>query len=157
MRIVSRFSWDLTIMIVGSAVSSVSFIAAILEGETLTSRIIKILCALLFWSGLAVEQIFMWKANKRRLKIESIVSGRRITGMSGIFSFLKTEFGFFTDATLAISLITYIVLVIGNWGENVAQYIFLFLIVLSFRLHCIANGKNYRYKLYLQKRRADDD
>lgn len=108
----------------------------------------------IFWIGLILEQFFFWRSAGMRKNIMANAPPTRITYTVGIISFCKTKIGSIADLVLVISLISYIVLVIGNWGTDVLQFIFLFLIVFSFRFHCLANGKNYRYLLYMQRRRA---
>ena len=143
----------LLVAVISSVVSSVSVLFCMINAEKPFETVLKILLSLLFWGGTALEQTFMWKANACRKKSENGGGNRNIKMLPGICSFSKTEFGFITDAVLLLSTVTFVVLAIGNWGESVAQYILLFLIVLSFRLHCIANGKNYRYIILSQGRK----
>ena len=154
MNLISRYIKDLRVAIICSVISSSAVLISILDIDDSKEFLLKIFASTLFWVGLILEQIFIWKSNKLRNSIEKTQPGRRLQGLPGICSFFKTEVGFIVDIVFILSIIIYIVLSIGNWGIKVAQYIFLFLIVLSFRLHCITNGKNYRYKLYLQRRRA---
>lgn len=154
MRMISRYKQSLDFVLLFSVISSAALLLTLIDVDGKVGVLVKILTSLLFWGGLVAEQVFFWKAAKQRKAIESEVSGRKYRGLPGIFSFFRTKLGIASDVTFIISLVIFIVLAIGNWGENVAQYILLFLIVLSFRLHCITNGQNYRYKLYLRKRRA---
>lgn len=151
---ISDYTQKVKISVICSVVSSSAILISMAQVDGLVEWVIKILASLLFWVGLIMEQVFIWKANKQRGLIEKSLSGYKCRGLPGICSFFKTEMGFITDVTFIFSMIVYIVFAVGNGGVKVMQYVFLFLIVLSFRLHCIANGKNYRYKLYLQKRRA---
>ena len=54
-------------------------------------------------------------------------------------------------------IVVFVILMATGVGEKAIQYIFIFLLVLSFRLHCILNGKNFRYKKFLAKRKVDKD
>ena len=92
-----------------------------------------------------------------RKKLEKTETVTKLRGLPGVISFLKTPFGFVTDVLLVGCTVAYTVLVIGGWGQGLAQYILLFLIVLTFRWHSIANGKNYRYKLLLKRRRKKNE
>ena len=157
MKTVARYKRYLLFSLVSSVISSLAVLLCIFELKGQADAILKILTAAIFWLGLIFEQLFIWLANALRRSLQKQADAYTITGLPGICSFLKTELGFFTDTALVISLIVYTVLSIGNWGINILQFIFLFLIVLSFRWHCIANGKNYRYKRYLVQRRENDD
>lgn len=149
----SGFINKLKISQVFSAVSSLSVLLIIINVEESKKLIVSIIASILFWLGLIAEQVLVWSANKQRKKLEQSF-GYKEQGLPGIVSFFKTKTGKTADLIFAVSTVTYIILLVGNWGENTVQYVFLFLMFLSFRLHCIANGKNYRYIHYLQKRRA---
>lgn len=139
-----------------SFVSSASIIACIFIGENdTTNRVLKFVFPIVFWIGLIAEQFFIWKANSIRKQIEASVGKRRIHMKPGIISFLQTEAGAITDIVMAISFIVLVILMALGTGEKAIQYIFIFLLVLSFRLHCILNGKNFRYKKFLAKRKVD--
>lgn len=157
MKMISRYIRELRVAIICSLISSVSLLFSMLDVNDSKDFVFKIFASSLFWIGLIAEQIFIWKVNKFRKNMESKLSVRKIQGLPGICSFFKTESGFIADIVLILSFITCIVLAIGNWGVNVTQYIFIFLLVLSFRLHCILNGKNFRYKKIIAKRKVDKD
>ena len=150
-----KFERYLNITIVFSVISSLSVIIPMFKFSDEKNSVINIVGPLVFWIGLALEQFCIWKANALRKQILIARTNRRNNYGIGLISFMKTELGFFCDLCLAISVIVYLILCIGKWGLNITQYIFLFLIVLSFRLHCIANGKNYRYKKFLAKRKVN--
>ena len=116
---------------------------------------IKIIFPLVFWIGLLIEQYFIWNANSFRKKLESEGKLRRIRGKPGAVSILQTEEGAVTDLILVISLIVFVILLLFGIGKGFPQYLFIFFVVLSFRMHCILNGKNFRYKKYLAKRKVD--
>lgn len=156
MKLIPRYIQYLRVTIICSVISSSAILITMLEVDDSKELFVKTLAASLFWIGLIIEQILIWKTYKLRKLFEKRQS-RRLQGLPGICSFFKTEVGFITDVLFILSIIIYIVLVIGNWGTNVAQYIFIFLLVLSFRLHCILNGKNFRYKKILVKRKVDKD
>lgn len=154
MNLISRYIRSLQLSMLCSALSSGAILISMAEVDASEKLAVKIIASLLFWIGLIIEQALFWCAARMRKKIALNTAQKSVSGVPGVFGFCKTKVGTVADAIFVLSLIVYVVLAIGNWGTNAAQYIFLFLIVLSFRLHCIANGKNYRYKLYLQRRRA---
>ncbi len=154
MKLTHRFVRSVRISLLCSFLSSAAVLMSAVETEGSLKRVVGVVGPLIFWIGLFVEQLCIWRANRWRKAEKARLPGYCVRGLPGVCSFFKTKVGSVADITCILSVIGYLVLAIGHWGVNIAQYIFLFLIVLSFRVHCIANGKNYRYKLYLQKRRA---
>ena len=153
MKEASRFGRRLWAAVSCSVLSSASVLLCMIELDGSLEWIVRLAVPLLFWIGLVLEQVFIWSANHLRRRIETELVGRRAEGLPGVCSFFRTQAGVIIDLMFILSVVVYAVLAIGHWGSDIAQYIVLFLIVLSFRLHCFANGKNYRYNLYLQKRR----
>lgn len=152
------FNLFVTLSIAFSVISSASIIACIFIGtDEVTNKVLKLVFPMVFWIGLVVEQFFIWKANSLRKQIEATVKKRRIRMNPGIVSILQTQAGAIIDIVFVISLVVFIILMVAGIGEKAIQYIFIFLLVLSFRLHCILNGKNFRYKKILAKRKVDKD
>ena len=116
----------------------------------------KIPISLLFWLGTVGEQIFFWSANAI---LKGLLSGIKnsFRPKIGLIALFATTQGTSVDIVFAISLIAFIVLSILHIGRNTVQYIFLFLLVLSFRLHCILNGKNFWYSNLLSRRDKKHD
>lgn len=141
-----------------SALSSLAVLLAILsELESDYEYIAVIAASSVFWLFLILEQLYMWLANSARKKLERTESVRRLDGLFGAISFFKTPFGFVMDVLFIGCTVAFAVLAIGDWGRGIAQYVLLFLIVLTFRWHSIANGKNYRYKILLKRRRKKNE
>ena len=136
-----------------SVVSSLSLMAAMLVNSEGKNKEILITFALLFWIGLVLEQILFWKANQL-MKNALTKDRRRIRGGPGIISLSTYMEGFVVDILFVISLISLIVCIAFGFGETLMQYIFICLMVLSFRLHCFLNGRNYKYKK-LKERKVD--
>lgn len=153
---IKKFSLFVNLSIIASIISSVSIMACAFLGKSDNiDQVIKIIFPLVFWIGLLIEQYFIWNANSFRKKLESEGKLRRIRGKPGAVSILQTEEGAIADLILVISLIVFVILLLFKIGKGFPQYLFIFFIVLSFRLHCIFNGKNFRYKKYLAKRKVD--
>ena len=137
-----------------SVLSSLAVLLTVFSGiEKKYESIVVIIASSVFWLFLLLEQLYMWLANAVRKKLEKTETVRKLDGLPGVISFFKTPFGFVADVILVASVTVFAVLSIGGWGRNITQYIILFLIVFSFRWHSIANGKNYRYKILLKRRR----
>ena len=107
----------------------------------------------IFWAGLILEQIFIWMANAKRKKTAD-KNEKKDKSRPGIISFFKTRLGKISDIVFILSFITYIIMLVTEVGIDFSQYVILFLIVLSFRFHCISNGKNYIYRQEIKKRGA---
>ena len=133
--------------IVFSIVSSISLIAAAwVNSENINQTVLKVL-GLVFWIGLALEQALFWKANKLRKDLAKNDKGAP-TGKIGLLSHGTTKSCFVADVVFAGSLILFVICMLFHFGEELLQYILISLLVLSFRMHCILNGINYRYKKY---------
>lgn len=103
-----------------------------------------------FWIGMLGEQSCIWIANVMRRR-----EGENIQGLPGILCIRKTKPGDYVDIVFIVSLVLFAICWIVGIGEIVIQYILIFIMVLSFRLHCIMNGKNFRYELSKKKEQKD--
>lgn len=139
--------------IICSVLSSLSLLAAILVNSEGKNKEILIAFGLIFWVGLILEQVLFWRAN-HIMRIAITRDKRRIRGKPGIISLSTYMEGLVVDAVFIIALITFIVCIAFGLGESLMQYIFICLMVLSFRLHCFLNGRNYKYKK-LKERKVD--
>lgn len=136
-----------------SVISSLSLMAAILVNSEGRNKEILIAFGLVFWIGLILEQVLFWRAN-RLMRIAITKDRRRIRGKPGIISLSTYMEGLVVDAVFIISLIAFIICIAFGLGESLMQYIFICLMVLSFRLHCFLNGRNYKYKK-IKERKVD--
>lgn len=150
---IRKHSLFLDLSIIFSCVSSASLLLCIFAVRS-DLQIYLFLIPVIFWFGLIAEQVFFWKANSILKQIINTGQVRRLNTKLGIIAPLQTELGAMADLIFVVSLIVFVILLIGNWGNGLFEFIFLFLIVLSFRIHCIANGKNYWYKKYFSRRRG---
>lgn len=119
--------------------------------------IIKIVFPSVFWIGLLAEQFFFWKSNSIRKEILKSGKFQKLKSNIGLISMLQNKYGAVADIVFVISLVVLLVLMIIGIGEKTAQYVLIFLLVLSFRLHCILNGKNFKYINYSLKRQGKKD
>lgn len=136
-----------------SVFSSLSLLAAILVNSEEKNKETLIAFGLVFWIGFILEQVLFWRAN-RLMRVAITRDKRRIRGKPGIISLSTYREGFVVDVVFIISLIAFIVCIAFGLGESLMQYIFICLMVLSFRLHCFLNGRNYKYKK-LKERKVD--
>ena len=128
-----------------SFISSIAVLLCAIEFGDEGEAMGKLLLSTVFWLGLAAEQLFVYHCTKLRKSAEKNEPKSKVNGLPGVVTFFATVEGMAADILLALSLPTYVVLALCGIGEEVLQNILLFVIVLSFRFHCIANGKNFRY------------
>ena len=158
MSLYKDFSNKLILAIVASSVSSLSILICIFIGENETvNTVLKIIFPLIFWIGLILEQVLISQASKIRIELEKEEKRMQPRLKPGIISIFQTEEGTKADIAFAVSFFILIILMIFDIGTNVLQYIFIFLSVLTFRMHCILNGKNFRYKKFFSKRKVEND
>lgn len=158
MSLYKDFSNKLILAIVASSVSSLSILTCIFIGENETlNTVLKMVFPLIFWVGLILEQLWIFQANKIRIELEKEDKRKKPRLKPGIISIFQTEEGAKVDIAFAVSFLILIILMIFDIGTNVLQYIFIFLSVLTFRMHCILNGKNFRYKKFFSKRKVEND
>ena len=106
--------------------------------------------SLVFWVGLFGEQAFIWGANAILRRIKK-TNKARFEPKVGIIAPFTTLEGMIADIVFIWALIVGVIVYLLNVSQYV-QFIMLFLLVLSFRLHCILNGKNYWYSKLLSRR-----
>lgn len=152
-RLFRKLSRKIRLSIAASIVSSISILGIAFIGKELAfEKLIQIIFPIIFWVGTIIEQAMIWSANSIRVKLEAEGKLRRIRGRPGALSILQTEEGAITDIIIVVLIIVFVILLLFNLGKGLLQYLFISFIVLAFRLHCIFNGKNFRYKKYLAKR-----
>lgn len=151
--VIKKHSTLLEFSIIASVISSLSLMAAILVNTDGKNQTILMLFATVFWLGLIAEQILFWRSDAMLKKIEK-QARKKMQRRPGIVSVAASFEGFIADCLFVISIIGFIICLIFNLGEAFMQYVFICMMVLSFRMHCFLNGKNYRYKK-LSKRKVD--
>lgn len=101
-----------------------------------------IISGIIFWLCLiaaVVAQAILSNEFKKMTKDAKNVSERKI----GIISFCQNKEGMAADICFLLSLITFIVLMLVTDGTMYFCYILMSMIVFSFCMHCIFNGKIY--------------
>lgn len=117
-----------------------------IEG-TKTQQIMAYVIAFLFWSSIIGEIVFVRISSNERKKLDrKLHKGREINqSLPGVLSFLKNREAIVADIILFLS-VTLLGIII--WTNVKTGWIIVGVVsalVLSFNLHCILNGKNYRY------------
>lgn len=122
---------------------AVFFSAGITSGEqrTMFNRVL----GLIFWTSFISELILFYKVDVQR-KVISVIEGYNIEhGKAGIFSFRKNKFGNIADAVMIVSVAVFILLILKNVHARSVIIICTGLLYLSAVMHCIFNGKNFRF------------
>lgn len=154
-KTIADFYKTISLSIFFSVLSSAAIPLCIVAGERHTASLaLQIIIPVVFWIGLILEQVCIWKANSMRKNIEKNTKLKKFKRRCGIISFWSTFPGKVTDVMMPLFALILIVMLITNFSKDYMQFIVISLLVLSFRLHCTFNGKNYRYKEYLVIRRA---
>lgn len=131
----------LTISIISYFLLAASFLFMPLEKEQL-----QIMAGVMFWVFLIlgiVSQVLLaiWFRQACSKNKEWRIQKQRI----GIFTIGKNKFSVVADIVLLISAVTFVVLMIFTRGTGYISYIVLTILVFSFSMHCVLNGKVYYY------------
>lgn len=131
----------LTISIISYFLLAASFLFMPLENEQL-----QIMAGVMFWVFLIlgiVSQVLLaiWFRQACSKNKEWRIQKQRI----GIFTIGKNKFSVVADIVLLISAVTFVVLMIFTRGTGYISYIVLTILVFSFSMHCVLNGKVYYY------------
>jgi len=98
-----------------------------------------------FWLSAVLAGITFVLANKKR-KTADVNRNR-----PGIFCFLKNQWAKLADSAFGVSLFG-LVLVLIVASQSYFTFIFVFLSVFTFLMHCVLNGKNFQYLVETSKR-----
>ena len=131
----------LTISIISYFLLAASFLFMPLENKQL-----QIMAGVMFWVFLIlgiVSQVLLaiWFRQACSKNKEWRIQKQRI----GIFTIGKNKFSVVADIVLLISAVTFVVLMIFTRGTGYISYIVLAILVFSFSMHCVLNGKVYYY------------
>lgn len=142
---------------------SVSFLLMPIDFAAKGLQIINLLIGIIFWVFLALGIITQCVLGHLRKKwfLKNRIRRFKFSNKIGLISFAKNMQACIADGIFVISLIGLVISVVATSGIGYACYIFMALLVFSFCMHCILNGKIYYYimnqdkiKKALQKERA---
>lgn len=117
--------------------------------DTETSAVYIIASA--FWLSVILQQVFFWKSSIARKKINSKTPINHQKNMPiGIVAFFRNKEAAAADCTMIVAFITTLLLI--AFEINIEWLIITSVVLLfaSFNLHCIFNGRNYRYLKYFK-------
>lgn len=124
-----------------------SFLLMPINFETTNLQFMSYCVGIMFWVFLIlgiVSQIILAKQRKNWF-IRNRIRRFRTKSKSGAIAFLQNLPATIADLTLVISVIALIVSIVLTNAMGYACYIFMALLVFSFCMHCILNGKIYYY------------
>ncbi len=130
--------------IICGAISSLTLMGAMLVNSYSENRALLIILAALFWAGLVFEQTVFWTLN-HSIKRLAQKNKEPLTGHIGLLSINASKEGTAAYLVFSLSALGLVLCVAIDLGVNLVQYILICLLVLSFRLHCILNGRVYAY------------
>lgn len=132
-----------------------------LDGSS-ARRIGAYILATLFWICIIIEGVFVYRATQERKWMEQKCFRSRALKYSqpGVISFFRNIEASIADVMLFVSAILVVILA---WTQIKTVWMIMVgisILFLSFNLHCILNGKNYRYlklyKLYKEEHERDE-
>lgn len=112
-----------------------------------------------FWLCILLELLATRKCSSERRSLEQrkVQSSSSAKSDPGVVSFLKTREGAIADAVMFASLIAVITI---TWTRAKSQWLVLgcvSVLYLSFNMHCLLNGKNYRYMKLLSNYKKEHE
>lgn len=157
-RLYRSFSQNISFSILFSVLSSLAVLPIMFIGEDEhKNQFIKIFFPIFFWLCTVFELVFIFTANSIRKELEKYPENRKFKRSIGLVNFFSNKIAAKVDMIFILLLLVFFIMSIFGLGENIVQYVVLFILILTFRVHCTLNGKNYRYKRYLRKRKVKKD
>lgn len=159
-----RKEFYISLVSLGVSALSLLFIPLVnLNGSGATKFFAYVIGAV-FWIGLIIEQIFIWKINSNRHLLENRIrrnGGRTLKGKIGVVSFFRNKEAFIADIVLFVSAIAVAVISIFKIKVEWLLIICVVILFVSFNLHCILNGINYSYiksyKKFLEDKEQEEN
>lgn len=127
--------------------------------HTGTLKIGTYIIAVVFWLCIFLElwMTHLCSSERKRLEQRKVRSRSLAKSNPGVVSFLETREGVFADAVMVASLIAVIVI---TWTQVKSQWLILScasVLSLSFNMHCLLNGRNYRYMKLLGNNKKEHE
>lgn len=109
----------------------------IIKSSGQTNRLIAVISGTLFWIGLILAIIFSLYLNK-------ITINKNNDNKIALIKFFSNKPAIVFDVLLIVSFIAFVICMIVNRMSNIAITIFC-IFIFSLEMHCVFNGKNYKY------------
>lgn len=124
-----------------------SFLLMPIDFRTTKLQFMSYCVGIMFWIFMIlgiVSQIILAKQRKNWF-IKNRIRRFRTKSKLGVIAFMQNLPATIADITLVVSIIALIVSIVLTNAMGYACYIFMALLVFSFCMHCILNGKIYYY------------
>lgn len=102
-----------------------------------TNRIIAVISGVLFWMGLIIAIVF-------GLLQKKMITNKDKDNKITLIKFFSNKPAFVFDVLLVVSFVAFVICMSINRMSNIATIIFS-IFIFSFEMHCVFNGKNYKY------------
>ncbi len=157
MKFLKSYRTLFCLSVVGCAAASVA-LAFIPFGDNLPEKykgVFSYAFAAAFWIGLVFEIVFFILSAKRGKAIEKkLVStgSKSLKGSRpGVISFFTCKEAAVADCLFAASVVTIVSFGVFKISNDLLFAVTTVILFLSFNMHCILNGRNYKYIKELQK------
>lgn len=148
----AELQYFITVSLISAVVGAVFLlITGLLSIEhSIGEKIAAYITAAIFWISVVIQIGVTIKASIHRKHLERQKGKGQAEGLFGIgvISFFKNREAMAADILLFMSAASIVVMVWLGYDQQWVVLLCISLLFLSFSLHCIYNGKNYRYKKY---------
>lgn len=111
-----------------------------------------------FWLSVAAALLLTVFASKARRELEAKQPSKTISeSRPGVLVFRRNREGLIADLVLVIAALVCVGLILFRVRTGWSVIIVVSILFLSFQLHCIFNGKNYRYIKALVNHKKEHD
>lgn len=144
---------------VASALCGAAALMLLLTADIKASGIRRVLAYLIpavFWAATVFQILFTVRAAGIRKRLEEKIGAQDMQKRTlfGAISFFRTREGKIADIVLLLSAVFFAVCMALRMPWGWLPALGLALLYLSLSLHCILNGKNYRYWVSVSKKRS---
>lgn len=145
------------ILLLISSFSILLVMFASFDGTTF-QKILAYLTGVSFWLFLILGYVAFYQVSKHRKVYEKknpSPAYRKAQKRPGILTFFSDRMAMSMDVIMIISLIlSLLFLFIPSLNQNIA-IVFIAILIFSIHMHSILNGINYKYTLYLSKKKGE--
>lgn len=167
MKSLKKYVLLVRLSFVGSFLSSVSLFLipfADINGQGI-QKAFAYVAAAVFWSGFILEIIFVFASSCDRKKIEKkrVDAGGEPSKKTGVgaITFFSNRLAAAADSIFIVTAIAVAVLSVLKVKNNIIVMFVTAIMFFSLNMHCILNGRNYRYyanaRKFLKKQGAKKD
>lgn len=118
-----------------------------------------LLLAAIFWLCIMLEIFFTFRCKRERVRLEKEHYRSRWMRhmLPGVISFFKNLEATVADIILVITVISTVIVILSRVSSGFISIGSIAILFLSFNMHCLLNGKNYRYKKAFYKHQKEHE